>query len=204
MLIRIHKYQRVQISSASSDQQLSQLKFPVESLMVGFMPTYNDDITNTFFRYRDWHRCNRMVNGTDVNNQVFYLTGATTTTRTDVVPTVYEVQVPSVDSVSVTSQGVTLFEDTRSSFFNSYQPYNFGDLTVRTPSDKGALFINFCPYPGLYQPSGYLNFSRARETFIKWNSSFIDSSNQVYLIVVARVLNFFLVTDGSAVIRFST
>lgn len=203
-LVRIHKYQRVQITSASSDQQLAQLKFPIETIMAGFMPVYNDDTTNTFFRYRDWHRFSRMVNGTDVGREVFLLTAATSTTRTDITPSVYEIQVPTIDSLSVTSQGVVLFEDTGSTFYNAYQSYNFGEYTVRTPTDKGALFINFCPYPGLYQPSGYLNFSRARETFIKWNSSFIDSSNPVYLVVVAKAINFFLITDGSAVMRYST
>jgi hypothetical protein len=49
----------------------------------------------------------------------------------------------------------------------------FGEHTLVTPSDDGALLINFALYPLVYQPSGSLNISRAREFYIRLYSSVI-------------------------------
>jgi hypothetical protein len=49
-----------------------------------------------------------------------------------------------------------------------------------TPSDSGALFVNFCLKPGSYSPSGHFNVSRAREFYLDIGSSVIgypDASN---------------------------
>lgn len=55
----------------------------------------------------------------------------------------------------------------------------FGEHTIITPADDGALFINFALYPGVYQPSGYINISRAREFYIHLYSSVIGSPDAV-------------------------
>jgi len=59
-------------------------------------------------------------------------------------------------------------------------------------------------FPRSYQPSGHLNISRARETYLKWNSTYISSTSPVDFIIVAVAINFLLITDGSAVLRYST
>ena len=64
--------------------------------------------------------------------------------------------------------------------------------------------INFALYPGTYQPSGHINISRAREFMLRYTSSFISASNVVQLLITAIAINFLLISDGSANLRYST
>jgi hypothetical protein len=83
----------------------------------------------------------------------------------------------TVDSVSVTAHGMNLYQKIESEFFNQYKPLVFGEHTIVTPSDTGALFINFALFPGVYQCSGHINISRAREFYINVQSSVIGLPN---------------------------
>jgi hypothetical protein len=51
----------------------------------------------------------------------------------------------------------------------------FGEHTLVTPADDGALLVNFALYPAVHQPSGHINISRAREFYIHVYSSVIGS-----------------------------
>ena len=42
-----------------------------------------------------------------------------------------------------------------------------------TPEDEGAVMINFCLYPGTYQPSAHINVSRAREFYFNFTSAYV-------------------------------
>ena len=64
--------------------------------------------------------------------------------------------------------------------------------------------INFCLYPGTYQPSGHINVSRAREFYLQYDSSYVTSSDAAELIVNAVAINFLLISDGSATLRYAT
>jgi len=89
---------------------------------------------------------------------------------------------------------------------------HFGEHTIVTPSDDGALFVNFALFPGVYQPSGHLNVSRAREFYIKLYSSVIGTPDPLLgganrtgqMIAEASALNFALISDGSMVLRYTT
>jgi hypothetical protein len=112
--------------------------------------------------------------------------------------------VPTVDSMALTSHGIVIFENFQDQFFNSYMPFHYGGTSLCTPDDVGALFINMALFPRSYQPSGHLNISRARETYLKWHSTYIGSNSSIDLTIVAVAINFLLITDGSAVLRYST
>jgi hypothetical protein len=58
--------------------------------------------------------------------------------------------------------------------------------------------------PRSYQPSGHLNISRARETYLKFTTSYVSNKTPADLLAVAVAINFLLITDGSAVLRYST
>ena len=73
-----------------------------------------------------------------------------------------------------------------------------------TPQDEGCLMFNFALYPGVYQPSGHINVSRAREFYLNWTSAYTTSTNSCELIVICKAINFLLIANGSAVLRFST
>lgn len=111
---------------------------------------------------------------------------------------------PTLDSVTIKAHGISIYNDFPSGFYNSYIPLHYGGPNINTPKDCGALMITFCLYPGTYQPSGHINISRAREFYLEYTSSVIDSNTEGTLVVIASALNFLLISDGSAVLRYST
>lgn len=120
-------------------------------------------------------------------------------------PTVLsEVSVPTMDTITLKSHGTLIYNNIPTGFFNSYIPYHYGGVNITSPTDIGALMITFNLYPGTYQPSGHLNLSRARETYLCYTSSVITNTNTGQLIISASAINFLLISDGSAVLRYST
>ncbi len=116
-----------------------------------------------------------------------------------------ESSVPTFTRISVKAHGIPLYNDFESLFYNSYQAWAFGSHNIRTPKDVGSLMVNFCLYPKTYQPSGYVNISRAREFFFNWTSAVVGVggvTGTFYALGIA--INFLLVSDGSAVLRYST
>lgn len=116
----------------------------------------------------------------------------------------YEYQVPTVTTLNVTAHGVRLYDTFQRQFYNAYIPYAYGGASVVTPKDESVVMINFSIFPNSYQPSGHVNVSRAREFYINWTSAYMSTSTQGVLISVARAINFLLITDGSAVLRYTT
>lgn len=115
-----------------------------------------------------------------------------------------QVATKTVDTITISAHGIPIYNGLNSKFYNAYLPYHFGGANVNTPEDIGAFMINFNLYPGTYQPSGHINVSRAREFYIAYTSSVISTSLVGTLVVVASAINFLLISDGSAVLRYST
>ena len=117
---------------------------------------------------------------------------------------------PTLSRISIKAHGIPIYNDFPAAFYNSYLPYNYGGHNIKTPEDIGAIMITFCLYPGTYQPSGHINVSRAREFYIDYiTTDYIgsDSTNGQYpgtMFIVASAINFLLISDGSAVLRYST
>ncbi len=105
---------------------------------------------------------------------------------------------PTVDSVTIKAHGIPIYNNFNQKFYNAYLPYHFGGPNVNVPKDTGALFIPFCLYPGSYQPSGHINVSRAREFYLEYSSSVVDTNTPGTLVVAASAINFLLISDGSA------
>jgi hypothetical protein len=115
---------------------------------------------------------------------------------------------PTLKSVSIKAHGIPIYGHFPNGFYNAYIPLNFGGHNIRPPKDIGALMITFCLYPGTYQPSGHINVSRAREFYIDYstNNNIGNGVGQSagLLVVVASAINFLLISDGSAILRYST
>lgn len=177
--------------------------------------------------WRDWDRMTKVVNGVrdqrtkaelpagsvfngGVGTPGVITVGAAasnpgaTSNIGQVIPDTYAFPVSTVNTLSVTAHGITIYDNFQDVMYNSYLPFHYGGPALNTPDDRGALFVNFALFPRSYQPSGHLNISRARETYIKWDSSYISPTSPADLLVVAVAINFLLVTDGSAVLRYST
>jgi len=110
---------------------------------------------------------------------------------------------PTLDTIQLQAHGIDIFKQFPIRFYNSYLPYFYGDKVV-TPKDEGKFVIFFNFYPGSYQPSGHINISRAREFYFIYTGATISMSNNVNLFLIAITINFLLISDGSAVIRYST
>ena len=120
-------------------------------------------------------------------------------------PDTYYPSVSTIDSMSLISHGISIFDNFSDIFYNAYLPYNYGGPLLNTPYDQGVCFINFALFPGVYQPSGHLNISRARETYVNPLSAYVGiAGGKVNFFAVAVAINFLLITDGSAVLRYST
>lgn len=115
---------------------------------------------------------------------------------------------PTLKNIGISAHGIPIYSNFPSGFYNAYLPYNYGGHNIKTPKDCGALMITFCLYPGTYQPSGHINVSRAREFYINYESHSMigntGSQTPGSLVIVASAINFLLISDGSAVLRYST
>jgi hypothetical protein len=223
-LIRVYREQRTSLNRIE-DLLLSQLKWPIEYMMVGCLPAFNvQDVnynvspgsptgytsTGNPFVWHDWHRFTRQVFtqqdrcGCPIRQQNDNLNNLITYDMGKVTPDIWWQPVSTIDSLTIIAHGIKLYDNFQDKFYNQYLPYHYGADQLMTPDDTGALFINYCLFPRSYQPSGHLNMSRSRETYINIKSKYISSASPVDLIVVALAINFLLITDGSAVLRYST
>ena len=114
-------------------------------------------------------------------------------------------EIPVINTMEIKAHGVVIFSETSESFFNSYLPYRYGE-SMNTPEDRGWYMINFNFFPGNHQPSGHINLSRTREFYINYKcaSNAISKDNPVDLIILADSINFLLISNGSAALRYST
>lgn len=215
-LIRVYRQHNQTCNQSNSEEKLlSQLKWPIEYMFVGLRPRWNINNMSNATDYgivngnknvwRDWHRLTKTVRAhldedrVNTHNKPNLIDRAHIDSMSD-----YYLPVPTVDSLSLTSHGITIFDSFNDTFFNQYLPYHYGGTALNTPEDVGALFINFALFPRSYQPSGHLNISRARETYLKWNTSYITPNTPADLFVCAIAINFLLISDGSCVLRYST
>jgi len=215
-LIRVYRQQNQRVSD-SGNALLSALKWPIEYMFVGIRPAWNIQaattasgvVTGNQNQWRDWHRLTRVVDASWQEADATEAAGgglvSTTTSSIDqVTPSQYYLPVPTVDTMSLKSHGIVIFDGFNDTFFNQYLPFHYGGQALTTPDDVGALFVNMSLFPRSYQPSGHLNVSRARETYLLWTSQYLSTSTAGDLLAVAVAINFLLITDGSAVLRYST
>jgi len=117
---------------------------------------------------------------------------------------------PTLEYITIKAHGIPIYNHFPSQFYNAYIPYNYGGHNIRVPKDCGAMMITFCLYPGTYQPSGHINVSRAREFYIDYRTTGwigndpANNKDPGTLVIVASAINFLLISDGSAVLRYST
>lgn len=217
-LIRVHREQPQRLSNAMESVLLSNLKWPIETMFVGFRPVRNIDASNTN-QYRDWHRLSavtdnildnpsRSYGAAVIDDTVaFNAVGTKVKTFSSVVTNerlTYNTYTETVSTLNLVAHGIDIIKTTNTMFYRDYTSYTFGGDQLDTPVDLGLYIFNFCLYPGTYQPSGHINVSRAREFYLGYVSTYISASTPVDLVIVARAINFLLISDGSAVLRYST
>lgn len=119
-------------------------------------------------------------------------------------PVEYYTETNPLTELGLQAHGIELYKSFPSVFYNSYLPHHFGGEKIRTSSDTGKHMMPFNFYPGTYQPSGHINVSRAREFYLSYKSGIISSSYTAELYLIGVAINFLLISDGSAVLRYAT
>lgn len=214
-LIRVHRRQTQTLNLDKGNIHLVQIKWPVEVFWIGFQPDANiRSNTNVTARansdsivdpnMEDWHRYGAVTNAYAPNgsaqNSVRGYNGSAETA-----PYILKSERPHITTLRLTAHGVNLFNEFPAEFFNSYIPYQYGGSNINTPTDPGLYMISFSLYPGVYQPSGHFNASRARELYLEYQSTLIGKNGATGTVFVnAQCINFILITEGSATIRYST
>jgi hypothetical protein len=212
-MVRVHREQVFTVTAANETHQLQQLKWPIETVYMGMRPKTNANHPDLWDRYH----------AVLLTDQVSMLGLANTAAPNGPAYTANVQlleQTPTIDSLTLTLHNVPIYQNQRRSFFSAYIPHNYGAQHINTPDDRGAMMITFNLFPGGYQPSGYINISRAREFYAEYFSSVIGvtPNNQLlcgagsvpttptqgnwYILGIA--INFLLVSDGSAVLRYTT
>ena len=212
-LIRVYRQQKSTLTASGTQELLlSALKWPVEYMFVGLQPTFNVKEATTASglvtggnvnTWRDWHRMTRQIEAT-CDDLTIATTATVASRRGAVDPAKYWLPVPTVDSLSLVTHGINIFDNFSDLFFSAYSPYHYGQSTITTPEDVGAYFVNMSLFPRAYQPGGHLNISRVRETYLKFVSSYCGSKSNCAAIIVAVCINFLITSDGSAMLRYST
>ena len=210
-LIRVRRYQIIPTSLSTQETLLQQLKWPIESLEIGLRPTSQKT------SLRDWHK---FCQATDTTYALPNIPNFNTTHAT-VTPTALNaaanvaftwgqadatavVEAQTIDNITITAHGVYLYNNLPSGFFSNYTQFTYGGANMQSSDDLGVCFIPFNLYPGTYQPSGHVNVSRAREFYFSYVSSVIGQNNPGEVVINGTAINFLLISDGSAVLRYST
>lgn len=201
-LIRVHRKQVNRVTSCALGEQLmNNFKWPIETIYFGFRDVTRNQVTTGALSYLDhWHSF----------GQAFSVVNSTTLASTHVLTYQYNKLLPVVQSITVSAQGINVYADIPALLFNQYVPWAYG-AKINTPKDPGVYCVTFNLYPGVYQPSGHINVSRAREFYIKYDNTIPTTARNLGvaitsadLMATARAINFLLISDGSAVLRYST
>lgn len=204
-LVRVHRRQTQNLNKSSDRIHLVQLKWPVTDIKFGFQMVSNisSPLSNAAYasqaavvssNMEDWHRYSKVTNSTlaigAVNGSAHKLN--------------VKYETGHITKLRLQAHGVDLFGEFPAQFFNQYIPYQYGGSKVVAPTDPGLYMYSFALHPGTYQPSGHFNCSRARELYLEYTSSEIASDKPANFVVQATALNFLLISEGSASLRYST
>lgn len=207
-LIRVHREQTSQKNTASDDVLMSNLKWPIEYMFIGLRPTENESDPDMWYRftYATNHTTEISSFSTVPAADDQSATGGNRYKAKSTVESLnYKIYQRTMDTLKITAHGVALYAETPAEFFNSYIPHMYGQNNVMPPVDTGVMFVTFCLYPGTYQPSGHINVSRAREFYVYYTSTLLPNVvSSANLIVLASAINFLLISDGTAVLRYTT
>jgi hypothetical protein len=207
-LVRVHRRQTDTVNTASDNKQLTQFKWPIEYMFFGLMPVLNDASGTNWWKFTynvDQVSKIKSYSTSILSSALPTANSLVNACTNDVETMTYQLNARTVDTLKLTAHGIDMYVQLNSEFFTQYLPFNYGNLQINTTGNYGMHFIPFALYPGVYQPSGHLNVSRARELYLYYWSSLVGSVvPSAYFICSGCAINFLLVSEGSAVLRMST
>lgn len=207
-MIRIYLEQSLDLNTSSYDNLMQMFKYPIEYFFVGGLPDANLSSENV---WRDWHRYYyvKVEKVDSIARSVGAVAGLTiaATTTYPVQRKISTANVittkPTISGLKVYVAGVTLSEENSPEFYAQYIPYNYGKDTLNTNEADGSLMVNFSLFPGLYQPSGHFNVSRANNFYVRTECPNVPLLGKIKIYYIAKAINFLLIADGSCVLRYT-
>lgn len=117
---------------------------------------------------------------------------------------------PLIAHIDIQAQGATIWSNYNPILYNFYLSFQYGADAIRGTEDESEFFFTWAIYPGMFQPSGFLNFSRLREIDVHFATkdnrhigpAADETLNNVTMHTLGSSLNFFLIADGTALIRY--
>lgn len=203
-LIRIHKQQVITLTESSGFVQLSQMRYPIEYLILGVRDTdnvNNFDYWNLFGRARARTNLTNLLvptiiyNNTKSLHQLVYRIATELTTLDNI-----------VDYMNISAFGnIDLSPYVNPTFYNSYIPERFSGAHGKTfvSGDDATMMVAFDHYPGNNEISGYYSAHVGRELQLNYAGSSIVSSNPAELIISTSVINMLVRKHNSVSLVFS-
>jgi hypothetical protein len=230
-LIRVTREHTVDLAASAESKQLHNLKWPVEAMFFGIQPTANITPSATATTsLTDWWRLSTMTRSvafegisaelqaadvvevadtTNGGSSLVYIDSAgftqgNTAGNASAIPIITDIRsyhtcATTMGTVTLSLHGTKLYDAMNATFFTDYMPAVYGGAQIVSNEDCGSHAVFFGLYPGMYQPNGHINISRARELFFETTAVAAGK-----LIVVADVINFLLISDGNAILRYTT
>ena len=194
-LIRVHRIQKTSVSATSDSIKLDQLKYPVETIYASIIPEVNLTSMTAWNKYYqiDTRALPVVIANANVAPPAYNI-GVDVAT--------IEVPVRTVRSIGLQTHGIDIFKEFDSKFYAECINYVYGSESFNSAEDIGWYIINFSMYPRTYQPSGHFNTSDNRDIFLTYHSDVINNVNQGVLVMVAMAINFLIISDGNARLRY--
>lgn len=196
-MIRVHRYQRNILQTSAGQVQLDQLKWPTETFYIGVKPVVNVGTAENWWKLHFVTPVARSYPVAVPNafppplDQLAFADAHWYDTA------------PMIRRFSIETHGVKLYQSFPVELYNQYIPYHYGQGYISSPIDPGAYMATLNFYPGVYQPSGYINLSRSRELYFIYQSDIISPTINGILQVVTICINFLLISEGTAALRYN-
>lgn len=202
-LVRVRKRQVKTLTKDSGRILFDKLKYPIETLNIGFRPNINNDsLRHPLTSFEDWWRMG-FIQRVESPVVAFIDAGGGCNKRKLVCRTnVMACCDPIVDTLAFDLHGNQLYIPISEGLFNKYLPFKYRD--VYPPEECGYYFLSFAFYPDMFNPSGHLNLSTAREFYLRYSSRFIGADNPTTLYVSAQAINFIIYRGDTFELKYIT
>lgn len=199
-LIRVKRQHRKVINESSGRIELRQLKYPIEVIYFGFRPNENGDNTNPY-SFNDWHKMTYKTRKTAPITVLVPNSKVTPAMQLVRRCVTYANSTPPMEFIGFNAHGNVLYPLMPEAFFNNYLPYILPGLT--TPGEQGVYVVSWCYYPILYDPSGHINNSTARELLILFKKN-ANVPSEVEMFTSAQCINFLIYDKTSIRLKYVT
>lgn len=186
-LIKSKKTFIKEVDTPSGSVLLNAIKYPTESLIVGFRPIANNQYVEVWYKNASL--------SLKLAEQAVSIGGNLTTNQA-----IYFHEKPVIENVGLKINDIDLYQESHLQFYSSYLPHTSNGFN--TPVDDGWLLFNFSFDNKTNNPSGYINLAKNREIRLSYTNGNISITNKCNIIVIANIINFLIIKGDKAQMKF--